>query len=1306
MAPSPRLRLPNRNGHKRARSTMGIQDIRDAVSSMFIMLNKETYVLFRIEFLVVLVTLLFLVMFIIDVFRRYIHNTIMKTIFSILDAVSDSIVLYALGAMQTAKFKNQLFPVWALVLVSFRYNVDFISGYGVHDRHGRRFMEWRNVVKLLGSAFLNLSRGSRFARPLWSLLALQILRSWYRFHAHFLALNSVWHGKSSEIVKEHMRAGPHTSNWKPEDCNPENMEGYKYLVHGETERSINFKKPRYVMYIDTAQNVQQAKRRSASNQERSSLVTLDKIWGCCRHLLEPGNKQGNDPKDLSLAFALSRLLRCRLEDVTLEQEIFRINRKLVKTKILEEQNTDRAFRVMELQLSFVNDYFNSRYPMVFWSGFFSLFSNLLLSTVTFGVVCWLAVDIRKVYTPPENDRAHVVHGINIDMMITWVFMFFMLFKEIWEMVSYLVSNWTRLLLVCSYAQWKEERTRNRCMEGIISSFFKSKITSKQWHGHIDQYVFLESYDARFWNFLHHITTGMVPKKDDGATLSNAIDVPECVKAAILKRLCASLQKLNSPGIVQDESDNPNREDEELIIRSGCSLPKAITSLSDADCDRKKRYGWACYDLPTCSHVILVWHIATSLCEMKLAQDHGIDLRKHGFMNSLLSYFTSCRSLNPSKKGCSPSKPYLVDVDEKSKEKKKVNEKLPDKLQKMYITANSLSRYCAYLLVSKPDLLPDSFYVPKMVLQETVTHARDDILKNCDSLQRRYDKLMEEAKVIEDADGVMKNEDVVRLGAKLGKELIDQESQEECWEILSGVWADLLVHIAPTWNAEAHKQCLESGGEFITYIWALLWHCGIEKSKLWPVEDLHENCAPGTPPQDHSVQTNSIRHEQQTCAAGPKKEREEADIQRSEIQKVDAEERNGWTERPSADMADHQNGQGGIMGVRGMQNGGNTCYFNAVLQSLLALDKLRARMLGPDAPTGKLGQELQKLFIMTTNTNGTRGVLNPEKLFLHMCLMNSDFRPGVMEDSNNMLGSLLDGLNNEEPTIVESLFHCQADKHVSSKECEHTSVTTEDLNLSLAIPTKKPASVDDCLDLYAAGVIVDWHCMDCSAASAARNTSLNQEDTTVNNGQPEQPDNKTYGKEECSHLADSDRQVRATDQNNGKLKVHDDYANQMEQCHNNLKKEDRIYRDATVQYRISKAAPLLTIQLKRFDYSHADRPDKLEDRVSFQDTLDIIRFMDPRHVEDDEYKYCLVAVIVHSGPRLCDGHFFAYVRASQIGCQQQESRGTPTWFRASDESITEVLLEEVLECQAYILFYERVEQPKANAVLEEHPPTSH
>lgn len=92
--------------------------------------------------------------------------------------------------------------------------------------------------------------------------------------------------------------------------------------------------------------------------------------------------------------------------------------------------------------------------------------------------------------------------------------------------------------------------------------------------------------------------------------------------------------------------------------------------------------------------------------------------------------------------------------------------------------------------------------------------------------------------------------------------------------------------------------------------------------------------------------------------------------------------------------------------------------------------------------------------------------------------------------------------------------------------------------------------------------------------------------------------------------------------------------------------------------------------------------------------------------NDENKYCLAAVIVHDGRMLSEGHNFAYVRASRIGGHRQESSGTLSWFRASDENVTKVSLEEVLKCQAYILFYERVEQSKVKTSLETHSPTNH
>lgn len=211
-------------------------------------------------------------------------------------------------------------------------------------------------------------------------------------------------------------------------------------------------------------------------------------------------------------------------------------------------------------------------------------------------------------------------------------------------------------------------------------------------------------------------------------------------------------------------------------------------------------------------------------------EHGVDLSKPGLCRSLVSGFTAC---------CCSTKPFLVDVGE-HKEKhpgflcsllshltgclsSKSNRKLTEELWKKYIIACSLSNYCAYLLVSKPELIPDSFLVPKMVFQETVSSARA-ILQGCDWPESRFNKLMKVA-AEEEAENAVQDvkggDDVVKQGAMLAKELLEHEkSAEGRWEILAGVWTELLIHIAPTWNAGAQRTCLESGGEFITNI----WHC--------------------------------------------------------------------------------------------------------------------------------------------------------------------------------------------------------------------------------------------------------------------------------------------------------------------------------------------------------------------------------------------------------------------------------------------------------------------------------------------------
>ncbi|BAT14874.1 Os11g0617200 [Oryza sativa Japonica Group] len=550
--------------------------------------------------------------------------------------------------------------------------------------------------------------------------------------------------------------------------NAETMDGYKYLVHGESKQKIKLLRPRYALYLNVT--------------DENLLVTLDKIWRSDGPVLQSANSvHGDDCKDLCLAFSMSRFLRCRLEDVRLDADSLSMSRNLIVTRILHvDQNPARVFRIMELEISFLKDYFYTLYPIVFWQGLASLSLSVLQSLAALGLALWLASGVNRV-KKDLPDPVNVVHGHNVEVTITWVFMSFMMFKEIWEMITYLLSDWTRLLLVCEYTRSRCRWIRNATMEKLLSSFLtlssflSRKIFSDPWHGYIDQYDFLQSFDysPSLWNLMYRATLGVIKERVKGQKPGTAIKIPECVKPAILQ----ALRSMDLAGL------------------GGRELPRDVPSLSAARL--LEDFRWALLDLYTCSQVILVWHIATSMCEIKLARDRGIDLSKPGLLRSAFTYLKiflcGC---------CCTPQPYLVAE----------NILGDDQLRTSYIVANSLSRYCAHLL------------------------GASDIMNDRDSLLTKYDKLnglfSPEAAELKKLNGT-----IVEKGAVLGRQLLETiPDDQQRWQILAGVWADLLVHIAPSWNAEAHKICLEYGGELITFIWGLLWYCGIEKSSLWRDQD--------------------------------------------------------------------------------------------------------------------------------------------------------------------------------------------------------------------------------------------------------------------------------------------------------------------------------------------------------------------------------------------------------------------------------------------------------------------------------------
>ncbi|RLM86521.1 ubiquitin carboxyl-terminal hydrolase 2-like [Panicum miliaceum] len=149
------------------------------------------------------------------------------------------------------------------------------------------------------------------------------------------------------------------------------------------------------------------------------------------------------------------------------------------------------------------------------------------------------------------------------------------------------------------------------------------------------------------------------------------------------------------------------------------------------------------------------------------------------------------------------------------------------------------------------------------------------------------------------------------------------------------------------------------------------------------------------------------------------------------------------------------------------------------------------------------------------------------------------------------------------------------------------------------------------------------------------------------------------------------------------------AQQMQDSQNKKKEDEtKVFRAAMRRILISKAPPVLTNNLNRFSQDSHGRYKKLKGHVRFKEMLDIQPFMDPRCKENNNTTYRLVGVVEHLGT-MTGGHYIAYVRAAKIGGRQQQSSSSKSWFYASDGQVREASLEEVLNFEAYILFYERV-----------------
>ncbi|CAL4964625.1 unnamed protein product [Urochloa decumbens] len=130
----------------------------------------------------------------------------------------------------------------------------------------------------------------------------------------------------------------------------------------------------------------------------------------------------------------------------------------------------------------------------------------------------------------------------------------------------------------------------------------------------------------------------------------------------------------------------------------------------------------------------------------------------------------------------------------------------------------------------------------------------------------------------------------------------------------------------------------------------------------------------------------------------------------------------------------------------------------------------------------------------------------------------------------------------------------------------------------------------------------------------------------------------------------------------------------------------VKRNGMQKILIGRAPHVLVVNLKRYKFSKASGSKKRKVNVRFNELFDMQPFMKERSAEVNTL-YRLVGVVQHIGD-MGLGHYVSYVRANEMASQMNHSNDHKSWFYVSDEQIRKTSLDEVLGCEAYLLFYEK------------------
>lgn len=495
----------------------------------------------------------------------------------------------------------------------------------------------------------------------------------------------------------------------------------------------------------------------------TGLVTFDKVW----HLDDMLAISRPQLKDVCLSFALFKVLRCRFSRYELSNAESMRTLNFFWSLLMKDGKHASVFGVVADELSFVQDYYFSSLPVSYskyWLPILSVCNSLM--SITY---CLLATQFIGKGLLKNNWKDKYNHQLRCAF---WCSQRHLISDKLHTQFGFFLFDDVPLLFLLALVVTAEVR--------YIASYIYSNWTKVALICHYINHASLQhSLRMQKWfGLVLKCRWELMKHWDERLGQSSVLVVhPRTTPLLLLRRL------LCLPDL--DRSVKVPEAVKACIIHTvrgyssynGHGLSNGRRSLSRSPVG--ERFAWACCSISNgTSDIILTWHIATCILEVRHPYQQG-------------------------KEGC-----FRPGLDHK-------------------ITATHLSRYCAYLMVCSPDLLPDDDEWSRSLYEAVKKDASCALTGHTTtSTGSALAPEAEYKKVIQLLSDYSEHR-VLKNGVILGRQLAELiEGEQTAWKVLAEFWSEMILYIAPSDNVRGHLEAIARGGELITLLWALLTHAGI------------------------------------------------------------------------------------------------------------------------------------------------------------------------------------------------------------------------------------------------------------------------------------------------------------------------------------------------------------------------------------------------------------------------------------------------------------------------------------------------